>query len=141
MRRRRYHPDFDCKHVLKRFRNALLRQKGIMIDGMAISTALQLLIITRHMRFASCSTRQTRCHTHESESLEADCPTSQSARHVLRLLRHLCGDRLKTYTSVALSFSDQVVHLSAARVPYHLQAIPAQTCFDTSADEPDSWSR
>ena len=31
--------DFDWKHVLKRFRNTLLRQKGVLIDSVVITTS------------------------------------------------------------------------------------------------------
>jgi hypothetical protein len=148
-------PDFDYKHVLKRFRNTLLRQKGVIIDGVSLSTSIiKAHLVENGMAPDSADTLLAPNDKQDvvlmlkllhsisllKPSAESDKPTSKSTRRVLRLLGKLYGHLLHAYTNVTLSLSEQLVHLSAAS---HLvlaiynqekgEFIPVQTCFDTAS--------
>ncbi|KAF8165814.1 hypothetical protein B0H34DRAFT_787178 [Crassisporium funariophilum] len=149
-------PDFDCKHVLKRFRNTLLCQKGVVINGISLNTSIiKAHLVENGMASSTADTLLTPNNKQDvvlmmkllhsitllKPSLESDKPTSKSTRRVLRrLLGKLYRHLLQAYTDVSLSLSKQLVHLSAAS---HLilaiynqekgEFIPVQTCFDTAA--------
>ena len=144
--------DFDWKHVLKRFRNTLLRLKGIEIDGVAISTS----IIKAHLVSNGMS-------SYEAEELldpddkqdvvlmtklllaisllpdttDEDRLLSKSTRRVLRLLGHIYDCLLSSYMDVELSLNQQLERLSTAAhliLAIYFQDkgnfIPVQTCFN-----------
>lgn len=144
--------DFDWKHVLKRFRNTLLRLKGIEIDGVAISTS----IIKAHLVSNGMS-------SYEAEELldpddkqdvvlmtklllaisllpdatDEDRLLSKSTRRVLRLLGRIYDCLLSSYMDVELSLNQQLERLSTAAhliLAIYFQDkgnfIPVQTCFD-----------
>jgi hypothetical protein len=147
--------DFDYKHVLKRFRNTLLRQKGVIINGVSLSTStIKAHLVADGMASYSADTLLAPNDKQDvvlmlkllhsisllKPSAESDKPTTKSTRRVLRLLGKLYGHLLSAYTDITLSLSEQLVHLSAAShlilAIYNQEKgdfIPVQTCFDTAA--------
>ncbi|TFK45706.1 hypothetical protein OE88DRAFT_1639531 [Heliocybe sulcata] len=122
--------DFDYKHVIKRFRNTLLRHRGITISGVTITPS----IIEKHLLHEGESAR----HVHgllspndrqdvplayslllsisglsyDPESLQNQPPFA-TAQRVLRLMGHVYRHLLEAYTNVQLSLGRQLQHLSA----------------------------
>ncbi|KAF4615995.1 hypothetical protein D9613_011212 [Agrocybe pediades] len=144
--------DFDWKHVLKRFRNTLLRQKGIIVNDLSITTAvLKAHLVSAGMNSITADTllapndRQDVVLMvkllHALSLLPApettDSPLRQNTRRVLCLLGRIYACLLKTYMDVSLSLNEQLVQLSTAAhlilAIYHTDKgnfIPVQTYFD-----------
>ncbi|KJA13394.1 hypothetical protein HYPSUDRAFT_151636, partial [Hypholoma sublateritium FD-334 SS-4] len=144
--------DFDWKHVLKRFRNTTLRQKGIAINEVAISTDT----IKTHL--ISCGLSEETADIllapndkqdvvlmirllHALASLEPptsnDSPLVHATRRSLVLLGRVYWNLLRAYLDTGISLNDQLVHLSTAAhlilAIYHQdkgEFIPVQTYFD-----------
>ncbi|KAG6819936.1 hypothetical protein H0H93_007260 [Arthromyces matolae] len=144
--------DFDTKHVLKRFRNTLLRMRGFLLDGTAISVsvlkahllkdghdsvAIDALLkpndkqdVVLMIKLLYAISRLPECHADDS-------PATHSTRRVLRLLGRLYFQLLQPYLNTTLSLNEQLSHLSAAA---HLilalynkdkgEFIPVQLYFD-----------
>ncbi|KJA25111.1 hypothetical protein HYPSUDRAFT_135245 [Hypholoma sublateritium FD-334 SS-4] len=148
-------PDFDWKHVLKRFRNTTLRQKGISINDVAISTdTIKTHLISAGLSADSADVllapndRQDVVLMikllHALASLQAptvdDSPLVHATRRSLVLLGRVYWNLLRAYLDVSLSLNDQLVHLSTAA---HLilaiynqdkgDFIPVQTYFDVES--------
>ncbi|KAI0058140.1 hypothetical protein BV25DRAFT_1862304, partial [Artomyces pyxidatus] len=145
-------PDWDWKHNMKRFRNTLLRQKGVRIDGTNITTSiLRVHLLQSGMAETTVNAvlspndkqdvvlmlqlLNTLAHLPD---LPADSPpTSHSSRRILRLLGQIYDLFLKAYLDISLSLHEQMSNLSAAA---HLvlalysrdkgNFIPAQLYFD-----------
>ena len=144
--------DFDWKHVFKRFRNTLLRQKGIEIDNVSISTSA----IKAHLVSNGISSLMAEVLLDPNDKQDVVLmvkllhaiavlplpnpdvqPLTKATRRILRLLGHIYANLLKAYLDVNLSLNDQLSHLSTAA---HLilaiynqdkgNFIPVQTCFD-----------
>ena len=144
--------DFDWKHVLKRFRNTLLRLAGIEIDNVSISTS----IIKAHLVSNGMSSLMADVLLAPNDKQDVVLmvkllhaiallpppppdaqPLTKAARRILRLLGHVYANLLKAYLDVNLSLNDQLTHFSMAA---HLilamynkdkgNFIPVQTCFD-----------
>jgi len=144
--------DFDWKHVFKRFRNTLLRQKGIEIDNVSISTS----VIKAHLVSNGISSLMADVLLDPNDKQDVVLmvkllhaiavlpppnpdvqPLTKATRRILRLLGHIYANLLKAYLDVNLSLNDQLAHLSTAA---HLilaiynqdkgNFIPVQTCFD-----------
>lgn len=146
-------PDFDWKHVLKRFRNTAIRQKGFSLDGRAVSTA----ILREHLKSLGTMTDITidtllapndkqdvvlmikllySISQLMSSPITTD-PLARSTREILRLLGALYGHLLNAYLDTSLSLHNQLVNLSAAAhiilALYHKDKgnfIPVQSYFD-----------
>lgn len=144
--------DFDWKHVLKRFRNTTLRQKGIAINDVAISTDT----IKTHL--ISCGLSEETADVllapndkqdvvlmikllHALASLKPatsnDSPLVHATRRSLILLGRVYWNLLRAYLDTGISLNDQLVHLSTAAhlilAIYHQdkgEFIPVQTYFD-----------
>ncbi|KAF7970084.1 hypothetical protein HWV62_25070 [Athelia sp. TMB] len=122
--------DLDWKHILKRFRNTLLRLRGIEIDNTIITTS----IIRKHLKdsgamsdsaiTAVLSPNDKQDVVLMIQLLNAlatlpparsdDNQSYQSSRRVLRLLGTLYRHILLAYMQVSLSLHEQLAHLSAA---------------------------
>jgi hypothetical protein len=121
--------DVDYKHLLKRFRNTLLCQKGVTVNGALITKQ----VLRRHLRpsdlseetissLLSASDRQNVKLAYDLLSAvatlrppqETDSPTFQVTRSALRLLGGVYAHFLEAYTNINLSLHEQLVHLSAA---------------------------
>ncbi|KAG6884618.1 hypothetical protein C0992_005991 [Termitomyces sp. T32_za158] len=144
--------DFDTKHVCKRFRNTLLRAKGFLLDGTAISASVlkshllkngtdtitadvllapndkqDVVLMIKLLYAISCLPKYR----------EGDSPSTQSTRRVLCLLGRIYFNLLQPYLNTTLSLNDQLIQLSAAA---HLilalynkdrgEFIPVQLYFD-----------
>ncbi|KAG6836745.1 hypothetical protein H0H93_003969, partial [Arthromyces matolae] len=145
--------DFDWKHVLKRFRNTLLRLKGFTIDGIPISRAILEVFLERNG--VSLATIDHLLQPNDRQDVvlmvkllhsisiisrhvsSDEQPTTQSTRRVLFLLGRLYHHFLQAYLNVDLSLNEQLVHLSAAAhlilALYNLDKgdfIPVQLFFD-----------
>ncbi|TFY78339.1 hypothetical protein EWM64_g5674 [Hericium alpestre] len=122
-------PDKDYKHVFKRLRNALLREKGILVNGIWITPA----IIQAHLRDAG----HTNSHIHSvfnpedkqdvtlAYNLLRDIWTLPpepidhragflAARKSLKVFGTLCYCLVYPYICVDMPLSEQLEHLSAA---------------------------
>lgn len=127
--------DKDWKHVIKRLRNLLLRDRGVLIDGSRITPA----ILQAHLRLGASSTehvnailnpedlqdvklafdllRDIWCLPPLSETPsvgEQPNPGYQKGREALRILGRLLYYIVYAYLCVDLSLSEQLEHLSAA---------------------------
>ncbi|KAG6907021.1 hypothetical protein DXG01_010890 [Tephrocybe rancida] len=144
--------DFDWKHVFKRFRNTLLRQKGFILDGVPITLSILRAFLSKHEIAASTldsllapndkqdvilMVKLLRCVSLISSNEPGERPTQQSSRQVLHLLGQLYNHILQAYMNVELALNDQLVHLSAAAhlvlALYHQdkgEFIPVQLYFD-----------
>lgn len=121
--------DKDWKHVIKRFRNLLLRSRGLLIQGIRITPA----IIESHLKMSGHSA----AHLHslfnpddeQDVKLAFDLlkaiwsippltehrnPSVIEARNSLRILGKLLYHTVFPYLCVDLSLSEQLEHLSAA---------------------------
>ena len=122
--------DFDWKHVLKCFRNALLRINGSTVNGEYIrATGIQKHLVDSGLLKADMASKWLNPNDRQDivlmfyllnaisklpEAPEDSSPTYTSAQNVLRLLGSLYGHLLNTYTNVHLSLCDQLMHTSAA---------------------------
>ncbi|KAE9388421.1 hypothetical protein BT96DRAFT_947614 [Gymnopus androsaceus JB14] len=125
-------PDLNWKHVLKHFRNTLLRKKGIVINSVMIAVA----ILRKHLQAKGMS---------DAECNSLLCPNDkQDVTLIICLLNALTflpeaasTDSPTAYLDTKLSLQEHLVHLSHAS---HLvlalyskdkgQFIPAQLFFD-----------
>ena len=143
----------DYKHIGKRFRNSLIRLKGLHVAGVSITRA----IIKSHL--LQTGMPEATVDGLLSPDDRQDCvlmfrllnglaqlpdapvtssPSFQASRRILQLLGYLYSHILYPYIDVSLSLHDQLVHLSAAA---HLMLIlyscdkvslmPVQLYFDT----------
>jgi len=144
--------DFDWKHVFKRFRNTLLRQKGIEIDHVSISTSVikahlvsngmsslmaDVLLAPNDKQDVILMVKLLHAIAVLPPPKEDAQPLTKAACRILRLLGQVYANLLKAYLDVNLSLNDQLAHLSTAA---HLilamynqdkgNFIPVQTCFD-----------
>ncbi|KAF9006383.1 hypothetical protein BDZ89DRAFT_1233208 [Hymenopellis radicata] len=121
--------DKDYKHVIKRFRNLLLRESGTVVHGVHIT----LSVIRSHLAHNNISMnrindllkpddRQDVKLSYDllreiwllPEALPTDTPTFTAARKSLRTLGSLFRHILLPYVCIDLTLSEQLVHLSAA---------------------------
>ena len=144
--------DFDWKHVLKRFRNTLLRLKGIEINGIAISTSvIKAHLVSNGMSSYEADellgpddkqdvvlmTKLLLAISLLPDATDEDRLLSKSTRRVLRLLGRIYDCLLSAYMDVQLSLNQQLERLSTAAhliLAIYFQDkgnfIPVQTCFD-----------
>jgi hypothetical protein len=121
--------DIDYKHVLKRFRNTLLRSKGITMKGIVLTQQIlksHLLGTGRDEHrvnaILSPNDKQDIKLAYDLLSVIADLPlcepqskpAHQNSHRILRLLGQLYSHLLDIYTNINLSLHDQLLHLSAA---------------------------
>ncbi|KAI0054949.1 hypothetical protein BV25DRAFT_1816306, partial [Artomyces pyxidatus] len=144
--------DFDWKHVQKRFRNTLLREKGTSIRGVALTMS----VIKSHLMSNGMSRDEADALLRPNDkqdvmlmvrllnaiaSLPAappgTSPTFRSSRRMLRLLGTLYRHLLSAYLDVSISLHEQLRHLSAVAhivlALYHHEKgnfIPVQLYFD-----------
>ncbi|KAG6819331.1 hypothetical protein H0H93_012840 [Arthromyces matolae] len=121
--------DKDWKHIFKRFRNLLLRTRGIVIMGIRITPS----IIRLHLQEAGCTAVHLNAVFNPEDSQdvklafdllkdiwnlppasESRTPTFQASRDALRLLGRLLHHMVFPYICVDFSLSEQVEHLSGA---------------------------
>lgn len=121
--------DKDWKHVFKRFRNLLLRQKGIVVNRVRITPD----ITKDHLRQASVSADHIRAIFNPNDKQDVklafdmlqaiwslpEAPAGKSpgflaARNALRLLGRFLYHMVFPYLCVDLTLSEQVEHLSSA---------------------------
>ncbi|TDL21390.1 hypothetical protein BD410DRAFT_724370, partial [Rickenella mellea] len=121
--------DFDFRHVLKRFRNVLLRLAGIKLDGVVITTS----ILRRHLSASGLKKAQIDSILSPNDKQDvtlmfkllsaianlapadpSDDPPTHITRRLLRLLGRLYTHLLEPYTNVSLTLHEQLSHLSAA---------------------------
>jgi hypothetical protein len=145
--------DIDYKHLLKRFRNTLLRLKCITLDGVVLTPQL----LKRHLMTLGIKDERginALLSPKDKQDVKlmfdllssiaslppppsTDSPSVQQSRKVLRLLGCLYAHLLEAYTNVDLTLHQQLTHLSAAA---HLvlafyakekgRAMPSQLFFD-----------
>ncbi|KAL0056627.1 hypothetical protein AAF712_016769, partial [Marasmius tenuissimus] len=145
--------DFDWKHILKRFRNTLLRMKGLSIHGMVITVE----VIKFHLVMGSRMKEETATLLLNALDRQNVClmvrllnalaalpelpnsaaPTVRTTRRILHLLGQLYRHLLDAYLDVKASLSQQLTSLSAAAhivlALYNENKggfIPVQLCFD-----------
>lgn len=123
--------DKDWKHLIKRFRNLLLRDRGVLIQNTKITPAT----IKEHLRATDKSKEHIHSVTnpedlqdvklafdllHDIWSLphataeESARPGVQEAREALRILGRLLFHLVYAYLCVNISLSNQLAHLAAA---------------------------
>lgn len=125
--------DKDWKHVFKRLRNLLLRDRGVVIEETKITPS----IIKEHLRDAGKSKEHINAVTNPEDlqdvklafdllydiwslpplpenSKEPTRPGFQNGRDALRVLGRLFYHLVYAYICIDLSLSDQLAHLSAA---------------------------
>ncbi len=120
--------DFDWKHVLKRFRNTLLRQMGITINETHISasilkkhlishglppTTADILLAPNDRQDVVLMLRLLNSISQLPEAKPDDGPSIHSSHCIIRLLGHLYSHLLRAYLNVDLTLSEQLIHLSA----------------------------
>jgi hypothetical protein len=145
-------PDFDWKHVLKRFRNTAIRQKGFSLNGRAFSTSvlrehlkslemtdqtIEALLSPNDKQDVVLMLKLLRSISQLSSAPSSASPLTREMREMLRLLGRLYGHLLNAYMDVSLSLDQQLVELSAAAhlilALYHKDKgnfIPVQSYFD-----------
>ncbi|KAG6848307.1 hypothetical protein H0H93_001364, partial [Arthromyces matolae] len=121
--------DKDWKHVIKRFRNLLLRQRGIVVLGLRITPS----IIRLHLQAEGLSSAHINSVLNPedqqdvklafdllkdiwslSPAPEDRSPGFRSARTSLRVLGRLLYSTVFPYICVDLTLSEQIEHLSTA---------------------------
>jgi hypothetical protein len=144
--------DFDWKHVLKRFRNTLIRQKGFSLNGRAFSTSvlrehlksldmtdltIDALLSPNDKQDVILMIKLLYSISQLSSAAPTASPLTRSMRDMLRLLGCLYGNLLSAYMDVSLSLDAQLVKLSTAAhlilALYNLDKgnfIPVQSYFD-----------
>lgn len=149
--------DFDYKHTAKRFRNTLIRTKGIQIDGISVTPSVvkHHLMLTGHtsdMADALLVPNDKQdvglmyrllyaiAELPPSSSSDELSPTARSSRRVLHLLGQLYRLLLDPYSDIMLSLHEQLSKLSAAAhiiLALYSQEkgniMPVQLCFDVLA--------
>lgn len=121
--------EVDWRHILKRFRNGLLRLKGILIDNTVITAAILKTHLKLHGMDDSAATTILSPNDKQDVVLmiqllnglanlppatENDDPSVRASRRIIRLLGHLYRNLLETYMHPSLSLSDQLTRLSTA---------------------------
>jgi hypothetical protein len=121
--------EVDWKHVLKRFRNTLLRLKGIVIDN----TVITATILKTHLKLNGMDDSAATAILAPNDKQDVvlmiqllnglanlppatdnDDPSVHTSRRVIRLLGCLYRNLLETYMHPSLSLSDQLTRLSTA---------------------------
>lgn len=121
--------DIDWKHILKRFRNTLLRLKGVVIDGIVITKS----ILKDHLMSAGMSDAAAEAVLDPNDrqdvvlmiqllnslaqlpAVDDDSnPSICASRRVLRLLGQLYRNLLEAYMDPSLSLHQQLSRLSTA---------------------------
>lgn len=127
--------DKDWKHVIKRLRNLLLRDRGVLVDGFRVTPA----IIQAHLRSGNSSAEHINAIFNPEDLQDVKLafdllrdiwslpelpenpapseqanPGFQSGREALRILGRLLYHIVYAYLCVELSLSEQLEHLSAA---------------------------
>lgn len=121
--------DKDWKHIFKRFRNLLLRQKGIVVNGIRVMPD----IMCDHLREAGVSANHIRAIFNPNDKQDVkltfdllqaiwslpEASTSKSPGFLatcdaLRLLGRFLYHTVFPYLCVNLSLSEQIEHLSTA---------------------------
>ncbi|KZV82579.1 hypothetical protein EXIGLDRAFT_626787, partial [Exidia glandulosa HHB12029] len=145
--------DIDYKHVLKRFRNTLLRTNGTTVNGVHITLSVlraHLLdagmtqetvdaLLNPRDRMNVPNTYRLLAAIMKLPDVAADAKdTSRLSRRALRLLGRIYFHLLDAYTNVNLSLNEQLQHLSTAAhlvMQLYILAkdsfIPAQLYIDT----------
>lgn len=144
--------DFDWKHVLKRFRNTLLRQNGIIIDN----TTINIPILRRHLLDSGMSDKSASSLLAPNDKQDVvlmiqllnviaqlpltspgDDANSRGSRRILRLLGQIYKNILEAYLETTLSLHEQLTRLSTAAhlvlalyATYRGEFIPIQLFFD-----------
>ena len=121
--------DKDWKHVFKRFRNLLLRHRGVVIDGFRITPS----ILKDHFKSSGLSADHVRSLFNPNDQQDVKMafdmlkdiwrlprisenphPGFQKGREALWILGKLLYHMVLPYLCVDLSLSEQIEHLSAA---------------------------
>ncbi|EJD45187.1 hypothetical protein AURDEDRAFT_44253, partial [Auricularia subglabra TFB-10046 SS5] len=121
--------DKDYKHVFKRLRNTLLREKGVLVDGCLITP----MILRRHLRDTGMSASQVNSLLNPEDrqdvllmyallravwtlpdAADGAKPTYSAARSALKLYGRLCFFTIAPYVMIDLSLSQQLEYLSSA---------------------------
>ena len=121
--------DKDWKHVFKRFRNLLLRHRGVVIDGFRIKPS----ILKDHFKSSGLSADHVRSLFNPDDQQDVKMafdmlkdiwrlprisenphPGFQKAREAIWILGKLLYHMVYPYLCVDLSLSEQIEHLSAA---------------------------
>lgn len=121
--------EVDWKHVLKRFRNTLLRLKGIVIDN----TVITATILKTHLKLNGMDDSAATAILTPNDKQDVvlmiqllnglanlppatdnDDPSVRTSRRVIRLLGCLYRNLLETYMHPSLLLSDQLTRLSTA---------------------------
>ncbi|KAG2123473.1 hypothetical protein DEU56DRAFT_717092, partial [Suillus clintonianus] len=122
--------DFDAKHNFKRYRNSLLRKKGVTVRGAVITAA----ILKHHLSsLPKLTERRINALLYPNDKQDVPlafslltaigrlpdaapdaAPTYVVTRRILQLLGKLYHHLLEPYTNVELSLQGQLEHLSAA---------------------------
>lgn len=121
--------DKDWKHIFKRFRNLLLRHRGVVINGFRITPA----ILKDHFKSSGLSADHVRALFNPDDQQDVKLafdmlkdiwnlprissnphPGFQKAREAVWILGKLLYHTVLPYLCVSLSLSEQIEHLSAA---------------------------
>ncbi|KZT31417.1 hypothetical protein SISSUDRAFT_995152 [Sistotremastrum suecicum HHB10207 ss-3] len=145
--------DCDVKHVMKRYRNAIIRRAGVTIDGVHIPPKdLRDLLLTdpdikentvNNLLSATDKQDVTLMYRLLASIAKLKTPSDvtpieQNKWRIITLLGHVYRHLLEPYTNMDLSLHQQLVHLSAlAHLVLALYAaergrfIPVQLLYDT----------
>jgi hypothetical protein len=147
--------DIDSKHIFKRFRNTLLRKKGVTLGGTYITPELIKLHLTEANLLTAPSAaallnpsdkqdvvlmvRLLNAIRHLPPPTPEHNPGFAATREALHLLGNVYSHLLLLFIKTLLSLQEQLVHLSAAGhlllQLYHTHKgdfIPSQLMFDTA---------
>jgi hypothetical protein len=121
--------EVDWKHILKRFRNGLLRSKGVLINN----TVITATILKAHLKLNGMDNSAAAAILAPNNkqdvvlmiqllnglanlppATENDDPSVRASRHIIHLLGNLYRNLLETYMHPSLSLSDQLTRLSTA---------------------------
>lgn len=121
--------DFDYKHISKRCRNTLIRQKGLQINNVSISSAIikhhlleagmnpltaDALLSPNDKQDVTLMYRLLHSLSRLPDPAQDASPTSRLTRHTLQLLGTVYRLYLDPYTVISLSLQEQLTKLSAA---------------------------
>ncbi|KAE9387736.1 hypothetical protein BT96DRAFT_837295, partial [Gymnopus androsaceus JB14] len=145
--------DYNWKHVFKRFRNTLLREKGLSVHNIAITDSVLKLHLTSH-RFMTPEIAASLLAPNDRQDVmlmvrllnalaslpnlpASASPAMKSTRRIITLLGELFHHLLDAYLDIDASLTKQMTCLSTAA---HLILalyneskggfIPVQLCFD-----------
>ncbi|KAH9925086.1 hypothetical protein B0H21DRAFT_700940 [Amylocystis lapponica] len=145
--------DIDYRHLLKRFRNSILRLKGVTLDDVVLTTS----VLRRHLEDCGFSPQRIRSMLSPNDKQNVpltysllsaiaslppapphDSPAHASSRRVLRVLGAVYHHLLACFTNTWSSLASQLAHLSATAhlllalySRYKGGFIPVQLYFDT----------